>query len=115
MKSILLLAFFLISSQNVFAHGSHPRRIVPCKTVECTQAEIEAVAPEVLAQLILNGRIDQSWSDVKVSKVEKKGFKKGADWTLTYINPKSSDRKKQRFFAFITLDGYFNGSNFTGE
>ena len=115
MKSLVLL-ISIVFSFTIYGHGDHPRRYVTCKDMNvCTQAEIEAVAPQVLELMVNKGVVDKSWSSLKVSKVEKKQFKKSAEWVLTYNNPTVKDVKKQNIFVFISMDGYLNGSNYTGE
>lgn len=111
MKMLLLLAM-LVSTQ-VFAHGDHAKPIAKC-AAKCTKEEIEKAAPTAVGTLILGGAIDKGWASLKPEKVYTKNFAKGPEWVAEYFD-KSQNPKKQRLFIFITMDGYLNGSNYSGN
>ncbi len=114
MKSLLFLSMFLLA-QNVLSGTGHfhPTQIVKC-TSECTKEDASSVASRSLNHLIQKGKIPNSWASVPLEKVEKKQFKKGPEWVLTFVD-KTQAEGKQRLFVFITMKGWLSGSNFTGE
>jgi hypothetical protein len=99
----------------LLAHGDHAPRVAKCGSVPCTKTQIEEAVPVSVELLSQKGRIAASWSTAKVEKVEQKEFKKGSEWVAVLHDEKQADKSKQRLYIFITLKGYLNGSNFTGE
>lgn len=113
MKTVLLLAF--LTAQISFAHSDHPPRVAACIAKACTQEQIEKAIPTTLDILVAKKVVDESWSKIKVEKIESKQFKKGPEWVATLFDDSKKDKTKQRLYIFITKDGYLNGANFTGE
>lgn len=66
-------------------------------------------------QLIKNGKLDKSWSDVAVATVEQKTFKKKPEWVITFRNDKVADEAKRTLYMFYALDGHYLASNFSGK
>ena len=82
---------------------------------ECTQAQIEKAIPLAIQALIKEDEIAPSWAKMKMEKLVKKQFKKNSEWVATFVDPSPKTPAEQRLYVFITLDGYLNGSNYTGE
>lgn len=112
---VFFIIFVTLCFPSVFAGTGHfhPTQIVKCKS-ECTKDEVSAVAKKSLDHLALKGKIQTSWINVPLEKVEMKPFKKGPEWVLTFVD-KNQPTNKQRLFVFITKKGWISGSNFTGE
>lgn len=115
MKSIILLVT-LVLSLNVFASGNHyhPKKILKCATL-CTENQIKDVVPEALDVLIKAREINESWRNIAVEKIEKKQFSKAEEWVVSFFNKSESNPSKQRLYMFISLDGWLNGANNTGN
>lgn len=111
---IILTLIVLTMPLATFAHGDHAPKVAAC-TKECTQEQIEKSVPTALDFLIKEDRLDKSWKSAKVEKVEKKQFKKSMEWVATLVDEKQTDKTKQKLYVFITLKGYINGANYTGE
>ena len=113
MKKVIFITALMLSPALAFAHGDHAPRVATCAK-ECTQKEIETAAPLAVEMLGNAGKIESSWRAAKIEKVEKKDFKKGAEWVVTLFDEKKTEGKN-RHYVFITTKGYLNGSNSTGE
>lgn len=116
MKKYISITVFLASAF-AFAGGKHyhPVQVVTCPSKECAPAQIEAAVPKAIADLVKWGKIESSWSSAKIESVSKKDFKKGPEWVVTLVDTSIKDPAKQKRYIFITLDGFVNGSNSTGE
>lgn len=66
-------------------------------------------------QLVNAGKLDKSWSGVKISGVEQKAFAKGPEWVITFRNDTIPDQTKRTLYMFYALDGHYLASNFTGK
>lgn len=108
----LTVAFFI--SQFAFAHGDHPPRIAKCVAKECTESEIRDAASSAVKAVAQRDPKKSSWASAKLEKVEKRQFKKGSEWVAVFTD-ESKPKAEQSLYVFITLDGYLNGSNFTGQ
>lgn len=113
MKTLLTLIALTLPTVTL-AHGDHAPKVAVC-TKECTQEQIEKAVPTALDFLIKEDRLDKNWKTAKFEKAEKKQFKKSMEWVVTLIDEKQADKTKQKLYVFITLKGYINGANFTGE
>ncbi len=114
MNTIILITALTLFSSLSFAHGDHPPRVAPCISKECTKEQIETAIPMAVDLLVKTGKIESNWNSAKVEKVEKKDFKKSPEWVATLFDEKQPEGKKRRYI-FITIKGYLNGSNLTGE
>jgi hypothetical protein len=116
MKKLILAVTLFVSPMVSFAHGDHAPKIAACAVPkECTMDEVKMGVPKAVELLSANGKIAGSWTTAKIEKVEQKQFKKGPEWVATLLDEKQTDSKKQRLYIFITMKGYLNGANFTGE
>lgn len=115
MKTVILFAALLFS-QATIASGNHyhPKQILKCSG-ECTETQIKEIIPTALETLIKAREIKESWKSLPVEKIEKKQFKKSQEWVITLFNSAEKDTKRQRLYVFITLDGWLNGANNTGN
>ena len=114
MRKETVFVIAMLCSSIALSHGDHAPKAAKC-VGECTQEQIEAAVPEAITMLTKMGKIDATWANAKVEKVEQKKFKKGAEWVATLLDEKQADAKKQRLYVFITTKGRLNGSNFTGD
>lgn len=80
-----------------------------------TQAQAEKAAVKNISRLIDKGKIDASWSSVKVAKSEKKKFGKKLEWVVTFENKQITDPKKQILYIFLSLEGGYLAANYTGK
>jgi hypothetical protein len=115
MRTLLLLVT-LIFSQTTFASGNHyhPKQILKCSN-ECTEFQIRDVVPTALDILIKAKEVKESWAKMPFDKIEKKQFKKSQEWVVSFYDSTQKDATRQRLFVFISLDGWLNGANNTGN
>lgn len=115
MKHLLLLVL-VVFSQSIFANGNHyhPKKFLKC-AAECNEAEVRKSVPEALDILVKAREVKEAWKTVPVEKVEKKKFSKGEEWVVSFFNKNEKNTSKQRLYMFITMDGWLNGANNTGN
>lgn len=115
MKSLILLAT-LIFSQVSFASGNHyhPKQILKCAS-ECTELEVKGVLPTALDTLVKAKEVREAWKQVPLEKIEKRQFKKGPEWVAIFFDKNQTEVARQRLYVFITLDGWLNGANNSGN
>ncbi|RPJ78210.1 MAG: hypothetical protein EHM20_04480 [Alphaproteobacteria bacterium] len=115
MKSLILLAT-IIFSQITLASGNHyhPKQILKC-TSECTEVEVKAILPTALDTLAKAKEVRESWKQVPLEKIEKRQFKKGPEWVAIFFDKSQKEVARQRLYVFITLDGWLNGANNSGN
>lgn len=115
MKSLILLAT-LIFSKVTLASGNHyhPKQILKCAS-ECTEAEVKTILPTALDTLAKAKEVKESWKQIPLEKIEKRQFKKGAEWVAIFFDKNQTEAARQRLYVFITLDGWLNGANNSGK
>lgn len=115
MKTLILLAT-LIFSQVTLASGNHyhPKQILKCAS-ECTETEVKAILPTALDTLVKAKEVREAWTKIPLEKMEKKQFKKGSEWVAVFFDKNQTDVTRQRLYVFITLDGWLNGANNSGN
>lgn len=115
MKSLIVLAT-LIFSQVSFASGNHyhPKQILKCVS-ECTEAEVKGILPTALDTLVKAKEVREDWKQIPLEKIEKRQFKKGPEWVAIYFDKNQKEVARQRLYVFITLDGWLNGANNSGN
>lgn len=115
MKSLLLLSALLFS-QSIFASANHyhPKKILKCSG-ECMESQIKKVVPEALGVLIKAKEVKEQWKSIPVEKIERRKFAKGDEWVVILFNKDETDTARQRLYMFISLDGWLNGANNTGN
>jgi hypothetical protein len=115
MKTLFLLAT-IIFSQSTFASGNHyhPKQILKCSG-DCSEAQIKEVVPTALDVLVKAKEVKDSWVKIPVEKIEKKQFSKSQEWVITFFDGSQKDSSKQRLYVFISLDGWLNGANNSGN
>lgn len=115
MKSFILLTA-LVFSNTSFGSGNHyhPKQILKCAS-ECTEAEVKAILPTALDTLIKAREVKVAWKQVPLEKIEKRQFKKGAEWVAIFFDKNQTDVSRQRLYVFVTLDGWLNGANNSGN
>lgn len=79
------------------------------------EAVLVGCASEYKDGLASKGKIDPSWTGVKLDKAETVAGKKTKEWKFTFKNPTEKDASKQTLYLFYTLSGNFIAANFTGK
>ena len=109
----LIFTFLLTLFSSAVLAGADHDHGVPLEPV--TQQQAEQIASQVVSTFSRKDDIDQSWSNIKVDKSEKKEFGSNFEWVVSYKNETISDSKKRTLYIFLTLGGEFIAANYTGE
>lgn len=72
-------------------------------------------ATRVVAALVKSDKLDESWTSITASSVEKKVFKGNPEWVAVFVNDKITDAARQKLYVFLTLAGEYIAANHTGE
>lgn len=80
-----------------------------------TEETVTNCAAERKELLIKQSKIDVSWKMIKQDKVELVEGEKGKEWLVTFTNPATADKTKERLYLFFTATGNFIAVNFTGK
>jgi hypothetical protein len=72
-------------------------------------------ATEIIAQLIEEGQLDDSWGFLPATSVKKIVFKGNREWEVVFVNKKITDPAKQKLYVFLTLSGEHLAVNYSGN
>lgn len=114
MKAIVTGLAAILTSQLAFAHGDHPPRVAKCETKKCTKDEVMKAAPAAVKIIASKDPKKSAWASVAPTSVEEKSFAKGPEYVVTFED-KTRPAGEQTLYMFVTVDGYLNGSNYTGK
>jgi len=111
MKNILqfLILVSLTLTGLISAHpGGHdkPQTIYKDQAITTATYRIE--------QLIKKQQLDKSWQEVKATDAIYKRRDARYTWIVSFSNPEQ-DKDKQTLYVFLTGEGYFITTNFTGK
>ena len=104
---ILAFTFSILHGNDHHGHKHHKHSV--------SKSAIEKQAKKQLALLVKNDKIDKSWMDALVLKVEEKKFGKFTEWVVHFKNEKSKDKSKKLLYMFLNLKGKVLGANYTGN
>jgi len=79
------------------------------------QATAEKNADKVIASLVKKDKIDNSWSSIKASSIEKKELEGRLEWIVIFNNIKVTNIDKQKLYVFLTIGGEYIAVNYTGK
>lgn len=79
------------------------------------EKEAIAKASFMVTKIVKKGKLDSSWTQVKASDAQKKTFKNGVEWVVTFNNPKEKDPEKKTLYIFLDLHGKYLAANHTGN
>lgn len=114
MRKTAILAVMLIGTMRSFGHEDHPSVVTKCATKKCTKTEIMAVSAVAASMIAKQDQRKASWANIKAANIEEKQFEKGPEYVLTFENSKKPEGQK-KLYIFVTIDGYLNGSNYSGK
>jgi hypothetical protein len=80
-----------------------------------TEAVVTDCANKRRATLVKSGKLDSTWQNAKLEKLELVDGKKGKEWKVSFSNPAASDKTKQTLYVFFSHPGNFIAANFTGQ
>ncbi len=106
---VVLLAFSVTGAYAGSGH-SHSQN-----TEKITESQASEQATKLVAAIVEKGKLDASWAKVQPAEVQKKTFKNGLEWVITFDNPKEKDPAKQKLYVFLSLYGDYLGANHIGS
>lgn len=80
-----------------------------------TESVVTDCANKRRATLVKSGKLDGTWQNAKLEKLELVDGKKGKEWKVSFSNPAASDKTKQTLYVFFSHPGNFIAANFTGQ
>ncbi|MBV1891997.1 MAG: hypothetical protein KUG60_01685 [Gammaproteobacteria bacterium] len=111
----LLFSLFLSLCAPIAMAGSdhnHGHSHAPAPVLQAT-ASTKATA--IVAALVKNNKLDESWASTTPSSVEKNVYEGSEEWVAVFVNDKVTDTAKQKLYVFMTLSGDYIAANFTGD
>jgi len=72
-------------------------------------------ATEIITALVKRNKLENSWSTITASSIEKITVQGNPEWQVIFVNDKITDAKKQKLYVFLTLGGDYIAANFTGK
>ncbi len=79
------------------------------------QETAEKNATSIIATLVKSDKLENSWTSITASSVEKKVFNGNPEWVVIFVNDKISDPAKRTLYVFLTSGGDYIAANYTGE
>jgi hypothetical protein len=76
---------------------------------------VKSNATEIVAALVKRNTLDNSWSSIGASSVEKITVQGNPEWVVVFVNNKAADKGKRKLYVFLTLGGDYIAANFTGK
>jgi len=114
--NILTLLFALTFSALSLAGPGHDHSHGHSHNQKTMKKEAVLVkSKQKINQLIEKKKLDPSWGIMQHSTIEKKQYKQGNEWVITYENKGVEDKSKQTLYMFYSLNGHYIAANFTGK
>jgi len=95
--------------------GNHDDHEHPHAEPPVNQKTAEKKATNIIAQLINNKQLDESWVPITASSVKKVVFKGYQEWEVIFVNNKVADTTKRKIYVFLTLSGDHVAVNYSGK
>ena len=105
---ILFILFSVIATAGSGHDHSHGHEAV-------SQNQARLIATKNVSRLVEKGKLDESWTSVTASKVEKKTFSGHPEWVAVFTNNAISDIEKQTLYVFLSAGGDYLAANYTGN
>jgi hypothetical protein len=86
------------------------------KSTEAVNAkQAVSIASRNVNRLADAGKIDKSWKTIKAKKAERKEFNGTKEWVVVFENTQIADASKKKMYVFLTLEGDYLATNYTGK
>ncbi len=111
-KILVAVSIMACGVSSLYAHGdaghSHAK-------YEASEAKVQSMANAEIEKLAKTNKISRTWLNALRVDIRKKTFGKKDEWVVKYKNKLVNDKKKQKLYIFVTLDGKVSGVNYTGK
>lgn len=111
--TLVLSSLLFVTPVTVMAGSGHGHSHAPATAVN--QSTAEKNADKVIASLVERDKVDESWSTIKASSVEKKVLNGRPEWVVIYDNEKIAEIDKKKLYVFLTIGGEYIAVNYTGK
>lgn len=117
MKTTLFTILLAFGFNPLYAGGGHDHGAHGHSHDKATLSKVKAekLALKNLSQLVSSGKVDKSWSDKSIFKIEKKKFHHSMEWVVSFKNEKITDKTKQMLYIFVNMHGEITGANYSGQ
>ena len=72
-------------------------------------------ALKIIARLVEDDQLDESWAFVTATSARKIVFKGNREWEVVFVNNKITDPTKQKIYVFLILSGKHIAVNYSGN
>lgn len=79
------------------------------------QATATKNATSIIADIVKQNKLANSWRAIKARSVEQKVFGSASEWVIVFVNKNITDTAKQKLYVFLTLGGEYIAINYTGQ
>lgn len=116
LRTIFFSILLAIASIPAFAGGNHSHGHSHSHEPAAVNEDVaKDNASKVVSKLIEEKKLDESWSSIKATSVEKKMVNNKPEWVVTFVNNTVTDTTKQKLYIFHTAGGEYIAANFTGK
>lgn len=84
-------------------------------TKPASKEEILDTSKKVKDKLITDGKIAATWKDIAPEGAEQKEYGSKKEWVVTFKDPMSTDKAKERLYLFFSVTGNYLTANHTGK
>jgi len=109
---LVLLGVLLLVPISILAHGPGGHKA----TLAINAEEAKSIAGDAVKVKIKEGKLESSWSSIEPNEPTKEIINHhGSEWIITFDNTGVQDKKKQKLYVFLNMQGHVTGINFTGK
>jgi len=108
MKKALIAITLIVGFNPLYAGSGHSHA-----PVAVSKTTIKTIAKNEINRLAKVEKIDKSWLNKDVSKLEK--LDPGYEWRVIFKNDKITDTKQQTLYVFVSNAGRLVAVNYTGK
>ena len=80
-----------------------------------SQEVAEKNATKIIALLVEDGQLDESWTSIRATSANKIVFKGNREWEVVFVNKQIMDPARQKIYVFLTLSGEHIAVNYSGN
>ncbi|WP_324172841.1 DUF6488 family protein [Sulfurimonas sp.] len=96
-------------------HGGHGHSHSAPIKAEINKTRVQEIATQEVKRLIINKKIDSSWSAIPISNIKKTKYNYNNEWVVSFENSKIKEKDKQTLYIFVSNYGKITGTNYTGK
>ncbi len=82
---------------------------------EIAEAQAGERASTIVNEIIDDGRLNASWSNVEPTEIKKRTYDGEIEWLVIFRNEKEANPRKRMLYISLSLYGDYYGANHTGK